>query len=227
VVTFRILTYNVHGLRGEKEAVARVIRLVDPDILCVQEAPKYFLLRGAEAAFARRADLLYVAGGRSTGNTAMFTPIRVDVRGVTELRLSKTPSLTRRGAVIAALERDGVQIAAASVHLGQDTAERARHLTEITGALADVSGAVASVIAGDVNEEPGATTWERLTSEFTDAGAAEPAFTSPAQNPTRRVDGIFVRGGAKISRYEVLGSRDVEDASDHRPVVAEVVVTPQ
>lgn len=222
MVAFRILTYNVRSFRGDKDGLIRVVGESDPDVLCLQEAPKHMLWRNACASFARRADLLYVAGGRPTGGTAIFTPVRVDVRGVRELRLSKTPSLTSRGMVIASLSKGAAVVSVASVHLGLDAAERARHLTEITGML---DPAPVTVLAGDINEEPGAPTWARLTTEFADAGAADPAPTFPARRPDRRIDAIFVRGDAKVVRCEVLDTPGADVASDHRPVVADVEVS--
>lgn len=222
-MTFRILTYSVRSFRGDKNALARVVRAVDPDILCVQETPKHPLWRNACAAFARRTDLLYVAGGRPTGGTAMFTPIRVNVLGVHELRLSKTPSLVCRGAVVATMSKGGATVQVASIHLGVDAAERARHVTEITAKLDD---APVAILAGSVNDEPGAPIWARLATEFADAGAADPAPTFPATGPDRRIDAIFVQGAAKVTNCATLDSRDVLNASDHRPVVADVQVAP-
>lgn len=43
----RVLSYNVRSLRDDTEALARVIRACEPDLVCVQEAP-------ASSAGARR-----------------------------------------------------------------------------------------------------------------------------------------------------------------------------
>lgn len=224
MVAFRIVSYNVRSLRDDKGAAVRVVRDLDPDVLCVQEAPKYFLWRGKCAAFARATNLLYVAGGRPTGGTALLTPIRVDVHGVDEIKLSKTPSLTQRGCVIARVAKAGVSVVVGSVHLGLDAAERARHLTEITGVLERFDDSV-TILAGDFNEKPDAPTWSRLATEFEDAGAKNPLPTFPARQPKRRIDGVFVRGPVTVTRCEVPDTADVAAASDHRPVVADLDIT--
>lgn len=219
----RVVSYNVRSLRDDQDALARVIRDLDPDVLCVQEAPKYFLWRNKCASFARRLDLLYVGGGRPAGGAAMLTPVRVDVRAASERRLSKTPWLARRGLVLADLAKGGARLRVGSIHLGLDASERARHLTEITGMLGSRDDTV-TVLAGDFNETSGAPTWERLAQDFVDAGAGDKAYTFSAQKPRRRIDGVFVRGPAKVASYQVIATPDVEIASDHRPVVVDLEI---
>src|SRR4051795_12442339 len=53
-ISFRVLSYNVRGLRDDQAALAEVVRGTDPDVVCVQEAPKYFRWRAKGAALARR-----------------------------------------------------------------------------------------------------------------------------------------------------------------------------
>jgi endonuclease/exonuclease/phosphatase family metal-dependent hydrolase len=78
VTELRVLSYNVRGLRDDRAALADVVRSVDPDVVCVQEAPKYLRWRSKCASLAREWGLLYVAGGGSTGGTALFAHLRVD-----------------------------------------------------------------------------------------------------------------------------------------------------
>lgn len=167
--------------------------------------------------------MLYVAGGRTTGGTAMLTSIRVDVRAAHEHRLPSTPRLTSRGLVVASLVKGGAAMTAVSAHLGLDAAERTRHLTEITELVARHDNASA-VIAADMNERPGAPSWSRLAEHYTDVGAADPTPTFSTADPRRRIDGIFIRGPIEVRRYQVLDSPDVRAASDHRPVVADMVL---
>jgi endonuclease/exonuclease/phosphatase family metal-dependent hydrolase len=218
----RVVSYNVHGLRDDGAAVARVLRELDPDIALIQELPTFLLWRGRAASFARRADLLYAAGGGTTGGTALFTAVRVDVREVQEHRLRRTPGLHRRGVVLARLEKDGLAFGAASIHLGLDSGERARHLTDLTG-LVNRLGLDRMVIGGDLNEVATASTWVRLASQYADAGAADPAPTFPVANPRHRIDGVFSRG-AELTSYRVVDTPDARAASDHFPVVVELTL---
>lgn len=223
MVDFRVVSFNIRSLRDDKAAVARILRELDADVVCLQEAPKYFMWRGKGAALARAAGMLYVAGGRPTGGTAMLASIRVDVRAAHEYRLPPTRRLTRRGLVLASLVKDGARLTAVSAHLGLDAAERVRHTTEIIGVM-EPHDSPAAVIAGDLNERPGAPAWSMLAEHYTDAGAADPTPTFSTADPRRRIDAIFVRGQIEVRRYEVLDSPDVRAASDHRPVVADLAV---
>lgn len=221
MVSLRVVSYNVRSLRDDVDAAAGLLRELDPDVVCLQEAPKYVRWRGKVAAFARRCELLYVAGGRTTGGTAMLTSIRVGVTEAHEHRLRATPGLTKRGLVVATLAKGGHRVGVASIHLGLDAAERARHLTDITGLLNRLE-TPALVVAGDLNERPSAPTWSRMASQFTDAGGDDATPTFSAADPRRRIDGVFVRGEVRVVRYRVLDEPLVVIASDHRPVVADL-----
>src|SRR5690625_2789501 len=131
--SIRIDSYNVHGLRDDRAAVAEVLRELQPDVVCLQEAPRRGPWRGRKAALARATALLYVAGGGTTGGTAILTSIRVDVRSSSEHRLPRTWGLTRRGATLARLGVGGQELAVSAIHLGLDPAERARHATTLPG----------------------------------------------------------------------------------------------
>ncbi|NEE01800.1 endonuclease/exonuclease/phosphatase family protein [Phytoactinopolyspora halotolerans] len=248
-VRLRLVSYNVHGFKRDAAAVAAVLRELDPDVVCLQEAPSRLAWRGKCAALARRAELLYAGGGGTSAGTALYTAVRVDVHDRQEHLLRRTPGLRRRGVVMAALGKGPVRFAVASVQLGVDAGERARHLTEITGLfnrvirapgsaaamLAEPESDVgritrpvgagplpAAIIAGDLNEAPSAATWSRLASQYTDLGAADAVPTYPVDQPRERRDAVFARGAVELISYEVVDSPAVRAASDHRPVVTDL-----
>ncbi len=223
VASFRIVSFNVRGLRQDRHAVARVLADLDPDVACLQEAPKYLFWRGRTAALARESRLLYVGGGRSAGGAAMLSSIRVQVRSSAEHRLRPTPGLTRRGLVTATVVKSGVALHVASIHLGLDAAERARHVTDITG-LINLVAPEADVVAGDMNETPAGATWQRLRTQYDIAGGDDPTPTFSTAHPRRRIDAVFVRGPVEVTSYQVLDTPDVRAASDHRPVVVDLDV---
>jgi endonuclease/exonuclease/phosphatase family metal-dependent hydrolase len=223
VVKFRVVAYNVRSLRDDRSAVIRVLRELDADIVCIQEAPRFFRWRSKCAALARESGLLYAGGGRTADGVAMLAAQRVDVSSVIEYRLSRTPRLIRRGVVSARIHKAGAWCAVASVHLGLDAEERPRHQREIVGVVDRYESPV-TILAGDINETPDMSTWRALAAEFTDAGAPDNAPTFSARNPTRRIDAVFVRGPATVQSCWVVDGPDVEVASDHRPVVADLDV---
>ncbi|HEU4543613.1 MAG TPA: endonuclease/exonuclease/phosphatase family protein [Jiangellaceae bacterium] len=223
MVKLRVVAYNVRSLRDDRSAVIRVLRELDADVVCVQEAPRFFRWRSKCAALARESGLLYVGGGRTANGVAMLAAHRVDVSSVIEYRLSRTPRLIRRGLVAARIHKAGAWCTVASVHLGLDAAERPRHRREIIGVVNRYDSPV-TIVAGDINETPGMPTWRELAAEFTDAGVPDGEPTYSARDPRRRIDGVFVRGPATVQSCWVVEGSDVEAASDHRPVVVDLEV---
>jgi len=221
VEKLRVVTYNVRALRGDRAAVSRVLRSLDADIVCLQEAPRLFRWRSRCAALARESGLLYVAGGGTAEGVAMLAAMRVDIDAVVEQQLSRSPRLRRRGFVAARIRKAGAPCTVASVHLGLGAAEHPRHIAEIRGVL-NRFGEEVEVLAGDFNETPGGATWRRLASEFVDAGEGDGSPTFPATKPRKRIDGVFVGGPASVTAYRVVDDDDVKVASDHRPVVVDV-----
>jgi len=55
------------------------------------------------------------------------------------------------------------------------------------------------------------------------SAAAGPGFTYPAADPVRRIDYVFTRGPLMPHTARVLAT----DASDHRPVIAVLVLPPR
>jgi len=225
VVGLRILSYNIRALRDDRSAVIRVLRGLDPDVVCIQEAPRYIRWRSRCAALARESGLLFAGGGRRTGGTVMLASLRVDVRSTIEYQFSRTPNLHRRGAVAARVHRAGVSLVVASIHLGLDADERIRHRSELVGLVDRFASAVA-VLAGDINERPDQPTWLALAAEFVDVGAGDDTPTFSTQDPRRRIDGVFVRGPVRATSYRVVDDPDVLVASDHRPVVVDLSLDP-
>jgi len=225
VVDLRVVSYNIRTLRDDRSAVVRVLRGLDADVVCIQEAPRFWRWRSRCAALARESGLLYVGGGGTTGGTMMLASLRVDVQSSIEYRFSRTPSLHMRGAVAARVHRAGASLVVASVHLGLDRDERARHRNELVG-LVDRFGSEVTVVAGDINERPDQPTWRTIAAEFADAAAGDETPTFSTADPRRRIDGVFVRGPARVTAYRIADDPDVLVASDHRPVVVDLRLEP-
>ncbi|MFD4022473.1 endonuclease/exonuclease/phosphatase family protein [Streptomyces sp. NPDC058576] len=75
------------------------------------------------------------------------------------------------------------------------------------------------ILLGDFNAEPAAPELAPLWQELTDADPGAPTF--PAQDPVKRIDFVAVsKGGTTVRKAWVPGSV----ASDHRPVVADLLL---
>jgi endonuclease/exonuclease/phosphatase family metal-dependent hydrolase len=216
---FRVLTYNVRSLRDDAAAVAAVVRACDPDVVFLQEAPRFCRWRSKLAKLARECGLLYVTGGRTTGGVALLANLRVDVTDLREGLLTKHRGLHQRGVAAAVVARSGERLLVASTHLGLKAEERAEHAGEVVTLLRQVP-APHAVVAGDFNEPPGKPAWRAFQAGGLRDLGPESGVTFPARSPRKRIDGILGSTGVAAVEYRVIDDPLVERASDHRPVLA-------
>jgi len=220
----RILSWNVHGLRDDRAALTSIVRALDPDVMCVQEAPKFFRWRAKVAALARECGLLYVAGGGTTGGTALLVHLRVDVERSAEVPLSRYRlGWPDRGVAAAVVRKSGARLAVASLHLPLPETERLDHARRALAVLR-AGGAQQMFAAGDINERPGHTAWQYLEDEGLRDLAPGSGPTFPAAGPTKRIDGVFATDRVEVLDYRVVDDPGVERASDHRPGLVTVLV---
>lgn len=218
--SLRVMAYNVRSLRDDVDALVDVVSAVQPDVVAVQEAPRFLRWRSKRAALARRCGLLVGTADR-TGGLFIMTAMRVQVVGSTYTLLPKSPRLHHRAVVTADVVAGNAKWTVASVHFSLDPAQRRRHLPAVWSALASAGGPL--VVAGDINEEPDQPVFAELAHQMQDCFAIAgngPAATSPAVAPRRRLDAIFAAPSLTVESCHVVDVPGVERASDHRPVVA-------
>ncbi|MBA3488511.1 MAG: endonuclease, partial [Longispora sp.] len=75
--TVRVASYNVRGMKDDRDALGEVIRDIAPDVLFVQEAPRRFRWRQSCAELARRAGMFYAAGGLPGLGNLILVSLRV------------------------------------------------------------------------------------------------------------------------------------------------------
>ncbi|WP_406295829.1 endonuclease/exonuclease/phosphatase family protein [Embleya sp. NBC_00888] len=225
----RVMSYNVRSLRDDREALVRIVRHCAPDLLCVQEAPRFLRRRHAVARFARECGLVVITGGGTAAGPLLLGGLRVSVRRANDVLLPRTPGLHQRGMATAVVEAGGAEFAVASTHLSLDAAERLEQAELVLRRLAGL-GVEHRVLAGDFNESAGRPAWDRLAEELQDGYATAPngsEFTSPRRDPGRRLDGVFVSQGIEVLGCGVpddVTDADYTAASDHRPVLADLRV---
>lgn len=222
----RLMTYNIHALRDDPDAVVRAIRAASPDVVCIQEAPRFLRWRAHAAAIARRTGLLMVTGGRPAAGNLMLCGLGIDLHKSWDVRLSVEPGLHRRGAAVAVLSRAGRRFAVVGTHLDLREDARLRHIEELDEVIATlIPDATPVIVAGDMNDTPGSGTWDALTRNRIDVAAhagSPPGFTSTAANPHQRIDGIFAGRGIGVESCEAPRTEDTQRASDHLPVLAQL-----
>lgn len=234
MATVRLLSYNLRSMRDDRNAIACVVRRLRPDILCVQEAPRFLLWRRRRRWLARRAALEPVGLKRASGLELYAGPRAVVIDRRHRL-LSPVPGLHRRGLVFGVFDVDGARLIAAGVHLDLVGEARRRHAEEIVEELdrARAGFGAPVVVAGDINEQAGGAAWDVLAARFQDAGAVAPygqEHTFSAIRPTRRIDGVFADPEITVLRCGVPDDPELlaayPAATDHRPVLAELRVGP-
>ncbi|MGW4891130.1 endonuclease/exonuclease/phosphatase family protein [Kitasatospora sp. NPDC004240] len=230
----RLLSYNIRSLRDDRHALARVIRACAPDLLCVQESPRYWRPEGQAAWLARSTGTVVLAGGgRTAAGPLLLGRPGVRVLAVRDRLLPKTRGLHARGFASALVRVGGsVPFSVTSCHLGLDAGERYGQF----GLLLDQVGErEPGVVAGDLNEHPDGPGWRLLTGRLTDAHLAAPwggTFTSVPENPYQRIDGVFTTPGVRVLACGVpqglpgVADADLLAATDHLPVLAVLEVPP-
>lgn len=246
-VPVRVATYNLHGLRDDVAALARVIAGLRADVLCVQEALRFGRWRARRAALAARAGLAVATHGR-VGGVAVLTGPRVRVLHAEHHALRAFRGLERRALAVAVVEPvrhqggggggdaavrsegGGARLAVGSFHLDLDQAARTYHAAEITAIMEDVAArhGASVVLGGDVNEQDHQPAWRHLAARLADCHAEAPAGggpTFPAHGPHLRIDAVFAARDTPVVSCAVPATgSDAVRASDHFPVVAELRV---
>ncbi|GGU53959.1 hypothetical protein GCM10010211_18560 [Streptomyces albospinus] len=228
----RVLSYNIRSLRDDRAALARVIRACAPDLVLVQEAPRFFRWRKAAERLAHASGLVYVTGGATTAGPMILAALRAQVERTEDVLLPRTPGLHQRGFATAVLRFGRARLGVLSCHLSLDARERYGQAGLLLDRLAalDVPYAVAG---GDLNDRPDGRSFRRVAGALRDGWAAEPwggEFTSTPREPRQRIDAVFATDGVQILGCGVpRGLRGVHEAdlvraSDHLPVLAAVRV---
>ncbi|MEU3446616.1 endonuclease/exonuclease/phosphatase family protein [Streptomyces thermolilacinus] len=224
----RVLGYNVRSLRDDEDALARVIRACAPDVVLVQEAPRFFRWRQHAARLAAKSGLLVLGGGATASGPLLLCSPRVTVERTRDVLLPLTPGLHRRGFATAVVRVAGARFGLLSCHLSLRSDERYAQTALLLDELAalDVPHAVAG---GDINERPGGRSFRRLASELQDCRAVRPwggEHTSTPGDPHQRIDAIFATRGVEVLGCGVpaglpgVHDADLRAATDHLPVLA-------
>ena len=221
----RVVVYNVRGFRDGFERLVRLVGHFEPDVILLNET-------GSRWRLGRFARELGMGVARDP-----WSPFRRRVKDAVlvrppwwisehdQHRFEGTPLMYPRGALVARLENGDARLCAVATHLGLHPRERladARALTRLVTAAG-----TPIVIGGDLNERPDGRAVGYLAERFPDAwllGGDVDGETFPADEPTTRIDYLFVSEGVVVERVIVPPGPDAREASDHRPVVAELTL---
>jgi endonuclease/exonuclease/phosphatase family metal-dependent hydrolase len=226
--TLRLATYNIHyGFDSDwvfnLEEMAETIESNGVDVVVLQEVD------------TGRVTSLGVDGalwlGQRLGMYVLYQPTLEKLSGIA--LLSRYPLRAQGGQwLTSALEQTAIVHGAVAttqsllhaygLWLGLEPAERATQLAE---ALHYIGSQNPMALGGDFNATPNSPVYARLLEEdlqdpFIITGS-DPAPTSPAVDPTERIDYVWLRG---LTARKAWVSDSI--ASDHRMVVVEVQLNP-
>lgn len=225
-----VATWNIHGAIGAdgRYAPARIVdvlREVDADIVALQEvaseqAHENFLRDlERETGFHVAAGLLRQRHGDDFGNALLS---RYPVQSVEHLDLT-VDHYEPRGAIDVCINVGiALPLRVIATHLGLRPGERREQVRRIISAF-ERDSPHPTLLMGDLNEW---FLWGRplrwLHAHFRNIPPAPPTF--PARRPVFALDRIWVSPSGGVTRLARHSSSLARVASDHLPLVADIVV---
>jgi endonuclease/exonuclease/phosphatase family metal-dependent hydrolase len=223
--TMRVASYNLKDFTLDRHAAARVVRAIDPDVLCLQEVPRRQRSTWRVSDFAEECGMYWSGRHRGSGGTTIFTSLRVQVSESRHYRLRVAALQRTRGYAVIRVGPAGHQpLVVSSVHLSLDADERERHASQI---LERVAGGGPVLLAGDLNEGETGKAWRLFAAPLRLISPAVPTYSAKA--PRKVLDVIFASPDLAVlpHREVALDPADLVAASDHRPTWVDVDLDPQ
>jgi endonuclease/exonuclease/phosphatase family metal-dependent hydrolase len=241
----RVMSYNIRSGNGDLARIAETIRGFAPDVVGLQEVDVQWSER---SGYADQARLL----GEMLGMQVRFAPIYTlpgadsskPARRFGVALLSRYPivrwandTLTRLstqaqnpvpapapGLLEATIDVRGSKVLVLNTHLDYraDPAVRRQQVAEMLAYLGNSTDP--TLVFGDLNAEPTAPELQPLLQQLRDAWREMPVpgLTYPADKPSKRIDYVLVSPHFRVRFVSVPAT----EASDHRPVVADLLFFP-
>lgn len=230
----RVMSYNIHHCNPpsrpgfiDVDAIVKVIRMQDPDLLALQEVDVNTDRSGKynqAGEIAQRLDMHFFFGkaidyGGGEYGVAILSKFSLSEQTIHRLPTkAETKGEPRILATAKVSLPDGSFIRFGSTHLDaqKNPVNRELQIQEIAKHAGREP--LPFIIAGDFNAIPGSGVISLLDSSFQrTCQACDP--TIPEKNPTRAID--FIAFTPRVE-FSVLENKVVDEqyASDHRPVVA-------
>ncbi len=239
----RVATYNVHGCVGtdkirSERRIADVIRSLDLDVVGLQELD----LNRTRSARANQLSLITAALGWSGHffpafkreeeeyGDAIISRFQLRVRKSGELP-AKAPWFCResRGAIWAAVETPTGPCHVINTHFGLGRRERLIQAKLL--AAADWIGAAPDeplIVMGDFNCGSASPAIGVLVNALQSGyPTTKPPPTFPSGRPLLAIDHVLVNKYLRVSRLHAVSDPIARIASDHLPLVAELIVIPR
>ena len=242
--SLRVMTYNIYGARAtspanaaDLDAIAEVIRRQNPDFVTLNEVDVFTNRTGKDVHQA--CDLAEKLGmewhfskaidrdGGEYGDAVLSKYPILEKRSYRLPCAAEQPGEDRSLCVIR-VQLDGKDLYVASTHLDHLSGDASRlvQATEIRR-IRDTELEGDLILCGDLNAIPSSNVIATMTSFLTNTGPID-QYTFPSDDPSRKIDYIMY---APIEHFGVQNCQVVSrgdqqvggvDASDHRPVLADI-----
>ena len=242
--SLRVMTYNIYGARAtspanaaDLDAIAEVIRRQNPDFVTLNEVDVFTNRTGKDVHQARDlAEKLVMEwhftkaidrDGGEYGDAVLSKYPILEKRSYRLPCAAEQPGEDRSLCVIR-VQIDGKDLYVASTHLDHLSGDASRlvQATEIRR-IRDTELEGDLILCGDLNAIPSSNVIATMTSFLTNTGPID-QYTFPSDDPSRKIDYIMY---APIEHFGVQNCQVVSrgdqqvggvDASDHRPVIADI-----
>jgi len=242
--SLRVMTYNIYGARAtspanaaDLDAIAEVIRRQNPDFVTLNEVDVFTNRTGKDVHQAR--DLAEKLGmewhfskaidrdGGEYGDAVLSKYPILEKRSYRLPCAAEQPGEDRSLCVIR-VQIDGKDLYVASTHLDHLSGDASRlvQATEIRR-IRDTELEGDLILCGDLNAIPSSNVIATMTSFLTNTGPID-QYTFPSDDPSRKIDYIthapIEHFGVQNCQVVSRGDQQVDgvDASDHRPVIADI-----
>lgn len=242
--SLRVMTYNIYGARAtspanaaDLDAIAEVIRRQNPDFVTLNEVDVFTNRTGKDVHQAR--DLAEKLGmewhfskaidrdGGEYGDAVLSKYPILEKRSYRLPCAAEQPGEDRSLCVIR-VQIDGKDLYVASTHLDHLSGDASRlvQATEIRR-IRDTELEGDLILCGDLNAIPSSNVIATMTSFLTNTGPID-QYTFPSDDPSRKIDYIMYAPiehfGVQNCQVVSRGDQQVDgvNASDHRPVIADI-----
>lgn len=232
--SLRIIAWNLWELRGDLHALVETLQDLRPDIVLVQEAPRFVLPTTRLSWLARQIDRRVLLGGLGGRGLAILATddvaAQVIRRGLQPVpqRITDLDSTYPRGIAAVRLSiPGGGAVMVSSTHLALQEENRLTHAAQLAE-LVEGAGAPA-IVGGDLNETADGAARQALEPLLSDP-AAQTEHTFPAADPGRRIDAVLTTTGVQARAAHAVTSTTrvpterLAGASDHLPTLLDVTL---